>query len=230
MSSETLDTQIAHILDREIVNRHSYFQLKYFVVGKEYTRQSKMWCCIRELRARQQSIMAMQSKLEDLADDIELMNIEMERIQSIELDSNELNTRERALHLRKKERQKQSIEQSVVEINNKLKDAREEASFFAQAFNAISAEEELKPYDDLPSQTAYWNEKLTQEVYLRTLLNQPLELELVKTILSIKDDVPIKKEILDMLEAQKQQLMLAVKHQIPEKMQLYNESLEEHGR
>jgi len=230
MSSETLQGQIECILNREVVNRHSYFQLKYFVVGKEYTRQSKMWCCIRELQARQQSIVAMQSKLEDLADDIELMNIEMERIRSIELDGNELNIRERALHLRKRERQKSALEQSILDVKNKLRDAQEEANFFAQAFQAISAEEELKPYDDLDSQAAYWNEKLTQEIYLRTLLNKPLELELIKTVLSIKDDLPIKKEILDMLEAQQKLMVTAAQKRMPKKLQIHNELLEEHGR
>jgi len=216
MSSEELDAKMDRILGREIVNRHSYFQLKYFVVGKEYTLQSKMWCCVRELNARKQSIVAMQAQLDDLRDEISLADIDIERMQKMDLHSDELNTRERVVRISKRERQKRGIEQSVLDVQRKLRDAQEEANFFVQTFDALAEKEELKPYDDLPSQTAYWNEKLTQEVYLRTLLNHPLDLELIKTILSIKDDSPIKIETLNMLEARKKQLTLASSNQAPQ--------------
>ena len=220
MSSQELDKQISTILNRDIVNRHSYFQLKYFVVGKEQTLQSKMWCCIRELQARQQSIASMRMKLEDLEDDVTLSNIEIERLMHAELDANPLNTQERAIHVRKRERHKKSLEESILDIRKKLKDALEEADFFVRTFEALSKREELKPYDDFQSQMAYWNEKLSQEVYLRALLQKPLDLELVKTILCTQDDMPIRKELLDMLESKKQQLIAASKVKTVEPSQI----------
>ena len=53
------------IQKQEINSRHSYFQLKYFLIGKEPTLQSKMWQCLRELKTRNESITNMDLELEE---------------------------------------------------------------------------------------------------------------------------------------------------------------------
>ena len=202
-----LESAIAHVLSRDVVNRHSYFQLKYFVVGKEHTNQSRMWCCIRELQARQQSIQAMKIELDSLADEKELIEIDIDRIAQFSNESertlSSLDTKEKEVLTRKKQRAKLAFERQIENIQKKLKEAFEEATFFVQAFASLEKLEPLKPYDDLESQINYWNEKLSQEVYLRTLLHKPLDVELVKTILSLKDDMPIKQDVINMLEQQR---------------------------
>ena len=56
---------------QEISQRHSYFQLKYFLIGKEPTYQSKMWQCLRELRNRVESLDNMSLEIDELKDKID---------------------------------------------------------------------------------------------------------------------------------------------------------------
>ena len=65
---------------QEISQRHSYFQLKYFLIGKEPTYQSKMWQCLRELRNRVESLDNMSLEIDELKDKIEILDISKNRI------------------------------------------------------------------------------------------------------------------------------------------------------
>ena len=59
-----LMTAMDDLLKNEVVQRHSYFQLKYFLIGKEPTNQAKMWQCLRELKTRRQSLKAISLEIE----------------------------------------------------------------------------------------------------------------------------------------------------------------------
>jgi len=235
MSSE-LNEGIERVLDREIVNRHSYFQLKYFVVNKEPTHQSKMWRCVKELQARVESLEAMRVEIENGEDDSILCLIEVERLELtkktimerlevslginpgiskkgispesqnlvaiIQLEEKELN-----IKIKKAERKVKSVEKHLNTLRNRLKEVEEEATFFVKSFHVLETVESLKPFDDLQSQEAYWNEKFAEELNLRALLGQPPSFELVKSILSLNNEAPIKKQIVNTLE-KKQELLL----------------------
>lgn len=203
MSSE-LYAAMDNLLNCGIVNRHSYFQLKYFVVGKEPTMQSKMWRCIRELQARRESLDAIKLEIEDTKDNIILANIEEKRIENkypIEPDiqTAELNKLEHDILLRKQSRRKQALESSLTSLEKKKKETEEEAVYFLKAFEAMSKVEALKPFDDLDEQTKYWNEKLTQLINLKVLLHLPLDTELVQTAMALSDDCAIKNELTKLL-------------------------------
>lgn len=207
---EEMDT----ILDCGVVNRHSFFQLKYFVVAKEYTTQSRMWCCIRELQARKTSIDSLKRQIEELRDDKELLLIQSKRMKEpmvfgVDSEPTELDKQEREIHVRKLNRKVEALDQAILEHQKKLKDAEEEAAFLAMAYRQLEKTEPLRPFDDLESQTKYWNEKLTQELNLRLLTRHPLDLELVKTILALNDESPIKQQTLQLLKQLEMQPMLA---------------------
>jgi prephenate dehydrogenase len=51
-SKSTLENLQAVVEKHPLTGRHSYFQLKYFIVGKEPTPQAKIWQCLREMKAR----------------------------------------------------------------------------------------------------------------------------------------------------------------------------------
>ena len=80
----------------------------------------------------------------------------------------------------------------------------------------MSQVENLKPYDDLESQKLYWNEKLSQEFDLKVLLHGTPDVELVKTILALTDDLEIKKTTVKSL--QNTQKRIASKEEEMEKM------------
>lgn len=204
---DKLQEEMDSILDCGVVNRHSFFQLKYFVVAKEYTTQSRMWCCIRELQARRNSIVSIKRQIEELQDDRELVQIQSKRMKEpttglfgVDSAPTELDIKEREIHVRKLNRKVEALDQAILEHQKKMKDAEEEAAFLAMAYRQLEKKEPLRPFDDLESQTQYWNEKLTQELNLRLLTRHPLDLELVKTILALKDETPIKRQTLQLLK------------------------------
>lgn len=210
MSTE-LSKQIDDLLKIDIVNRHSYFQLKYFIVGKEPTIQSKMWRCVRELQARRDTLQAMQMERLNTEDNIELVEIDIKKLElakrqwdNIEEEENTiLNKKEADIQIRKLQRQMQALVESLKNLDKKQKETEEEAAFFLKSFESLQKVEPLKPYDDLQEQTKYWNEKITQLINLKVLLHQPLDAELVQTALSLSDDCRIKKEIGKMLSAER---------------------------
>mgnify|MGYP003338271045 FL=1 len=57
---------IDEILKTGAVGRHSMFQLKYFIVGKEPTHQSKMWRCLSEIESRNEQISSINIEKLDL--------------------------------------------------------------------------------------------------------------------------------------------------------------------
>ena len=74
-----LREEIKELLKNEVAQRHSYFQLKYFLIGKEPTYQSKMWQCLRELKTRYDSLEAIDLEREEVKDKIELLDISVLR-------------------------------------------------------------------------------------------------------------------------------------------------------
>lgn len=206
LQKKELQDRISKVLSYEVVNRHSYFQLKYFVVGKEPTTQAKLWRCIRELSARNESINSIEKEIEETEDNIMLSEIGIERLKKIKENEEaedwekELNKKELNISVRKRERKLQSLKESLVSLRTKRKESEEEAIFFIGAFESLVKVEPLKPFDDLESQTQFWNEKFAQLANLKVLLGQPWDTELIQSIMSLSDDCGIKAEVSNMLE------------------------------
>ena len=206
MSSE-LYAEIEKLLTNDIVDRHSFFQLKYFIVGKEPTSQSKMWRCLSELKSRKTDLNGINLEIEETKDVLELLDIEEGRLKNWKKNDDEFSDKEAEIKKRQIARKRISIQKSLSDLERKLKFTEEEASFFLQAFHSISKKEPLKPYDDLESQKEYWNEKLSQEFNLKILLQHAPDTELVKTILALNDDSEIKKQTVHILNTTQKKLI-----------------------
>jgi hypothetical protein len=196
---ESLENKIINILKNDPLDRHSYFQLKYFVVGKEPTIQAKLWRCIRELKARKESIESISAEIDQTRDNKRLLQIGKQR-QSEITANDELSKEERTINLRKIDRQIAACDKALFQLEHKLKDAEEEAAFFVKCFEELEKVEKLQSWDDEESQTEYWSQKFAQDLNLKMLLRQPLDTELVKTILSLDDRAEIKLQTQQMLE------------------------------
>ncbi len=182
--------------------RHSYFQLKYFVLGKEPTLQAQMWQALRELQARKETIDSLEMELADMQDNLELVDIERERTRraifapyNIATLPDELKNQEWTIKNRQFDRQKVILEKSLQKLTKKLDFAWQEARFFLQAFEGLNSIEHVKDYDDLESQKNYWNERITQHINLKLLLQQPLDIDMVQTALALHEDAPVKIEL-----------------------------------
>jgi hypothetical protein len=197
----------------DVVNRHSFFQMKYFIINKEPTHQAKLWRCMRELYARREVMESMRLELEECHDNLELMDVEMKKVDLVASHTpagisgmTELNKQEGEIHKRKHERKKKVLQSTIASLEKKLVETNEEAAFFLEAFRSLEKIAPLKPYDDLPSQKEYWNEKITQEFQLRSLLGMPADVDLAKTTMCLMDDMPAKQNFLHALDTRRKLL------------------------
>jgi hypothetical protein len=199
MSSEIYE-EARDLLDKlEVSNRHTFFQLKHFVLGKELTTQSKMQKCLKETEARLDSINGMILSLDETKDDIKLIDLKILNLIKKKLKK-DINKQYRDIQIRKLERKKIALFNSLESLNKKLKETEEEVAFFTSAFKQLEKIEPLKRYDDPESNQNFWNENFGQELQLRLLLQKPLDLELVKCILALNKESPIRIEVVKMLE------------------------------
>lgn len=189
MSNEKLYETMNSLLENEVVQRHSYFQLKYFTIGKEPTLQAKMHRCLTEIKACKTTIDSILLEIEETKDKISLLELDIKEIHNkIGIDGPERNE----IYLRQGKRKKISLDKSLHELQEKLHYIEEESKFFVNTFLEISEIEPLKPYDDLDCQKEYWNYRLSQELKLKILLQQPINAELIQTILSLPADSEVR--------------------------------------
>jgi hypothetical protein len=219
MSTE-ITNQINGILEKQkTVNRHSFFQLKYFLINKEPTHQAKMWRCLRELEVRKESLEAVEMELEECQDNLDLADIEIQKMQiggglnASNPQLSELNSKEKQIHIKKANRKKISLQKNLVSLNKRKEELSEEAVFLLKALNKLEEIESIKPYDDLDAQKEYWNEKIKQKIQLRGLLGQPIDLELAEITLALADDMPVKQEMVQGLQERKR---IAQQHYLKE--------------
>jgi len=131
-----------------------------------------------------------------------LLDIQIERQKQLTGGANadELNIREAEINIRKLKREKQHLEQSIEKVQAKVRFALEECRFLLAAFKRLEEIEPLKPLDDREAQMEYWNEKLLEEFNLRVLLKNPLDSELVRTIMALNDESPVKQHVMILLQ------------------------------
>lgn len=195
MSSSVYEEAKNILINTNISNRHTFFQLKHFVLGKEITTQSKMRKCIKEIDARFESLNNLKSSIDEANDDIRLLEIRIEKLQK-----KKKNDEIKEIQIRKLNRKKNSFLNVIDSLDKKLKECEEEINFFTKAYRQLEKIEPLKDYDDLEENKNFWNEHFSQELQLRLLLQKPLDLELVKCILSLDKDSPIRLEMIGILE------------------------------
>lgn len=216
MSSEELYEEAIKLLSKsEISNRHTFFQLKHFVLGKELTTQAKMQKCLKETEARVESINNIILSVDEANDDIKLIELKILSLEKKKPKS-DINKQYKQIQIRKLERKKASLFNSLQNLRKKLRETEEEAAFFVNAFKQLEKIEPLKRYDDPESNQIFWNENLGQELQLRLLLQKPLDLELIKCILALDKESPIRVEVVRMLE-QLQNKALEIKSTIEQK-------------
>ena len=150
-------------------------------------------------------MVALDLEIEESKDKIELLDINIERktlIVNNTSDSNdldELRNKENLINLRRLERQKVSAESSLNQLIERKKWLEEECRFFIETFKNLQKIEPLKHFDDLESQKQYWGEKLAQKLNLKMLTHNQMDTELIETIVSLPDDMPLKNKTLNTL-------------------------------
>ncbi len=191
----------------DMPERHTFYQIEKFIIGKEVTVQAQLWSIVRELRARRDTIDGFKKDLKDTEDNLEMFDVKIQRMERFirketqnSTEDSDLNIRECEINIRKLERDKQCLIESGRKLNRKLQDITEEVDFLFKAFNRIVTQYgDMKPLDDEESQREMWNEKLLEELNLRVLLQRPLDPEFIRTIMCLHTDAPVRKQIEGMI-------------------------------
>ena len=211
MSCQELREKIENILSQSLPDRHTFFQIKNFIISKEHTHQGKLWAIYRELKSRKDSIESLVNDIDEARDRIDLLDIRINKFvksQEVQQDSEEsTESQEMAIEIRRLLRKKKTLHQSIDKLMEKVKYQQEEAKYLVDSFEALSKLEPMKPLDDVKSQKEYWDTKVLEEIKLRMLLGRPLDVELVKTALTLDNDSPVKKQIIGLLESQQKKLI-----------------------
>jgi len=209
MSIELLEKTNDLLEKVKIPDRHTYFQIEKFIIGKEPTAQSQLWAILKELQSRKETVEQFHKDLKDAEDNLELFDIKIERLNrliknessSSNVEESGLNIKEYEINIRKLLREKESLIKSAQKLNKKLKGVLEEMNCLLIGYEKITSKyEELKDLDDEQSQKEMWNEKLLEEFNLRLILQRPLDPDFVRTVLSLHDESTAKKQVVTLIE------------------------------
>lgn len=215
MSRELMNRAAEIVESVEIPERHSYFQIEKFMIGKEPTGQSQAWQIIKEIKVRKESIEALQLQLEETADTIEELTVKTERLgyeirklsSSLE-ESDQFTVRLKEIQIRRLERKRTAAEQSLEKLRTKLKYIMEEVGCLINGYEKLRARlGEVRPMDDPVAQAELWNEKFLEEFNLRVLLKHPLDTDLIRSIMALDDDAPVKKHVVLLLSNIQKQMV-----------------------
>lgn len=207
MSSDIYNQACELINKTEISNRHTFYQLKHFILGKEITTQAKLQKCLREIEARKSSAKSMILGIEEAKDESKIIDLKIKILEK-KKDKNDLHKEYKLIQKRRLYRKKDALSDSIREMEKKLRETEEEMSFFLSAYQQLEKIEPLRRHDDPDSNAQFWNENFAQELHLRLLLQKPLDLELVKCILAMDDGSSTRKEMIGILEQIQTQAML----------------------
>lgn len=193
----------------DLPDRHSFFQIEKFIIGKEPTVHAQLWQIVREIQARTETFDSLQRQLEDAEDNLELMDLQIERMDreirvwaKQEDPMSDLEIKEREINIKKLQREKESLVRSASKVRHKFKSLIEELSFLVVGYEKIVAiHGEIKAFDDDESQREIWNEKLLEEFNLRVILQRPLDPEFVKTVMCLGDEAPVKKHVAKFIDS-----------------------------
>ena len=195
--SQNIIQKINEICPNPSNGRHSYFQLQFFVIGKQPTLQAKIRTCKVELLARKNEIEAVIVSIDDLLDRIKLEELAIEKNKRLVYAAA---TEEIAIETRQHERKKVSLEHQVNELKNTLTAKEEESMFLIGLYEKLIAVEAEKDWDSLEVQAEYWNAKLTREIETRLMLGELPNVEDIKTVLSLPNGLPIKNATLQLVQ------------------------------
>jgi len=232
MSTE-LSEKVDEILkNAKLPDRHTFFQIEKFLIGKEPTGQAQLWQIVRELNARQETVESYKKQLEDCEDEFELFDIKIERFnrnirdlakiepETIEGEYLDLRIQEYEINIRKLQREKESLAKSAKKVQQKLKNVMEEMAFLTHGYDRIKAVVgEMKSLDDEQAQREYWNEKLLEEFNLRVMFNRPLDPEFIKTVLSLEDGSPVKNHVIGLVNNIQNKMIEQQKKELESKVQ-----------
>lgn len=206
--SENIDilTKIDEICPKGLSNRHSYFQLQYFVVGKEPTIQAKIHTCKKELISRKDEIESLSVGLDDLYDQKQLHEISIEEEKKGEGKDKDKNPKIKEIHVRMNRRKLKAIDNQIKSTLSMIKAKEEEANFLIGLYEKLIEIEPEKDWDSLDVQAEFWNARLSREIESRLLMGQSPSPDDFQTVLSLPPGMPVKEWTTKLVEQKREEI------------------------
>ena len=192
--------EVDNLLQKMARPGHTFFQLNYFVIGAEPTAQAKMQKCLSEIKARRDSIDAILLEIEEIEDLNSLLHLDLKR------SDNKFQAEEREIRVRQVKRKIEANRRHLHELHQKADCWLEEINFLKYLYDQIAEQHPIRAWEDYDVQLEYWNEKLAKEIRERLLLNVAVDINTIKTVLSLPNQAAAKKELLQLAEVAKKQL------------------------
>jgi chromosome segregation ATPase len=187
----------------EVVKRYperaSFFQLNFFVIGKEPTHQSRLRRCADELRVRRESIGAAEMELAEAEDRLELLRLDREDIQG--------GSKREEIAARRLDRRIHHSQDALEKLKARIRFLREEAEFLLEVYKKLTEHQPAREWDDAQVQLEYWNEKYARDIRERILLQLPIDIETVRCVLSLPGEAPVKKQVVQLLQKQDEKMI-----------------------
>lgn len=213
MSDENIESKLDAIVhEHKILPKHTNFQIEYFMIGKEFTTEGKVWQCIRELSARQDTLKNINLEISDTEDNLQLIKIKIEKLKakstfSKNRDIEVLNQKQKEIQIRKQERKLQSLLNLQKNVQERKQAVLSECEKLIDIFGRLNPENKAINIDDDQNQLAYWNSKLNEEVTLSSVLGYPLGVDVVKSIIALPSTAPVRAQILSAMESQGKKML-----------------------
>ncbi len=182
--------------------RHSFFQLQYYVIGKEPTIQAKVQKCKDELFSRKCDMEATMNEIEECYDLLRLQELQIEDIKKSREELDEIGE----IQIRQIRRKMKVMHDRVQRLKGNLQAKEDESNFIIGLFQKLCDMEEPKDWDSLEVQVEYQNARLTRELEAKLLLGQIPDAEMFKTIMALPDGMPVKTVTQQLIEASKEKV------------------------
>lgn len=195
--------------EHKIPSCHSNFQIRNFIIGKESSDIAKLWQCIRELQARQETIDALESDYKDLLDNIEIAKLDLQELEeSVAQGINDkvgiLQNKKKTIQIRKQYRAIERLQKSKNTLDNQRTNILKEMKVLVEEFDNLSKSCPYKDFEDEEAQLLYWTHKFEKEIVLGQTLGLPPNPELLKSCLALPENSNLRKNIeIALLQANK---------------------------
>ena len=195
-------TKIDSIVGDGYKNQTSFFQLQYFLVGKEPTVQAKLERCKTELFSRKCDMEGTMNELEECYDLIRLQELQKSDFQGADVELNE----SQEIYIRQIDRKILSLKDRAGRLASNLRAKEEESNFLIGLYERLCEAEEPKDWNSLEVQAEYHNARLSKELEARLLLGVTPDAEMFKTIMALPDGMPAKTATQQLVELTKKRL------------------------
>lgn len=153
------------------------FQIEHFILNREPTLQAKMRRCVDEIEVRDGEIEAIKDQLDEFSD----------KLAEAPQENSEMTLREVSSAKKRQDRVTRQVSRSKVKIEKRLAAVSRERKFLSDSLDKYLQVEPMRDWESDTVQAEYWVAKISQEIDFRLSCGMPLDLELVKTAMTLPE-------------------------------------------